>query len=112
MNQLTDINIQLPSGEKAPVVYLIGDATPQLLAQSYTKYRAKQLELEALGFTVLNKCNVINSGTSTNGADRVGLGLMLTADFVSLLDVDWRESEIAHLERSLALKLHIPSIDN
>jgi len=110
-NNSIDTAIDFPSGEKQPTVYLAGKVTDLPYNEVYSKFMAKQLELEAMGFKVLNPCLVIRQDAPWDRAMRIALGLLLTADFICLLH-DWHESEGAKMERSVALKLNIPSIDN
>lgn len=93
-----------------PVVYIAGRVTGLPYDEVYAKFRAKQLELEADQFFVLNPCEHIAADCDWEEAMRTAIMLLVNADFICLLP-DWSESEGAKLERSLALKLGIHSID-
>ncbi|TFF35228.1 DUF4406 domain-containing protein [Mucilaginibacter psychrotolerans] len=110
MEQQTDEPIEFPSGRRVPSVYLSGQVTGVSAPVIYTTFRAKQLELEALDFKVLNRCEVIPKGMPPAMAQRVGLGMLLTADFICMIP-GWDDCDQAKTERALALKLNMPSID-
>lgn len=109
-DQSIDTTQYLP-GERPPVVYLAGKVTGLTQQEVYTKFMAKQLELEAQGFLVLNPCNVIAHDSPWDRAMRVAIGMLCTADYICLLH-DWHLSRGAKVERELALLLNIPSIDD
>jgi hypothetical protein len=109
--QSKDNNTERLPAERPPVVYIAGKVTGLPQQEVYTKFMAKQLELENLGFMVLNPCNIIAYDTPWDRAMRIAIGMLCTADFICLLP-DWHLSAGAKVERELALVLNIPSIDD
>jgi hypothetical protein len=93
-----------------PVVYIAGKVTDLPYDEVYAKFMAKQLELEAQNFIVLNPCMHIDKNEHWETAMRQALKLLLDADFICLLP-DWADSKGAKLERDLALCLNIPTIN-
>jgi len=93
-----------------PIVYIAGKVTGLPYPEVYTKFRSKQLELEAQEYFVLNPCEIIEADCNWEEAMRISVMLLANADFICLLP-DWHESKGATLERQLAAHLGIHSID-
>ena len=95
-----------------PVVYIAGKVTGLPYKEVSAKFKMKQLELEAMDFFVLNPVDVINDADcSWQEAMRVSLMLLVNADYIYLLP-DWWDSDGATLERELAMKLGIGTIED
>lgn len=93
-----------------PIVYIAGKVTGLPYAEVYAKFRAAQLKLEAQKFNVLNPLEHIDKDARWDKAMRKAIILLCQSDFIYLLP-DWPDSEGAKIERSLALRLNIPTIE-
>lgn len=100
----------LENKDELPVVYIAGKVTGLPYQQVYTKFKAKQLELEKQGFFVLNPCEHIAATADWQEAMRTALVLLTSSQHIYLLP-DWRFSEGATVERCLALKLGINTLE-
>jgi hypothetical protein len=109
---LTNIAAHLAKNtEEMPVIYIAGRVTGLPPNEAYTKFRAKQLELEEMGFYVLNPMEHVPDGETWGNAMRICVVLLAAAGSVWLLD-NWKDSPGAKLEHALALKLGIATVED
>lgn len=93
-----------------PIVYIAGQVTGLPYNEVWTKFKAKQLELEAQEFHVINPLEHLDEKCEWKEAMRSCIMLLMNADFICLLP-DWHKSKGATMERMLSIQLGIPSID-
>jgi len=98
--------------QNLPAVYIAGKVTGLPYDEVLLKFKKKQRELEGLGFFVLNPTEIMgDADCDWKIAMRVSVILLANADHICLLP-DWHLSPGATLERELALKLGISTIDD
>lgn len=110
MNLPVMLSESLHLEENKLTIYLAGKVSGLPYPVVYAKFRAKQLELEALGHQVLNPCEIIPEDAPWREAMRTAIMLLCTSDYICLLPC-WKTSKGARLERFLARILNIPNID-
>ncbi len=86
------------------VVYIAGKVTGLPYRDVAAKFLRRQLELEALGYIVINPCNLIAADEDWLTAMKICLYIMPFADHINLLH-DWQDSNGATIEKELAEKL-------
>jgi hypothetical protein len=112
MRELINIAGRLVDNKKnIPVIYVAGKVTNLPYNEVYAKFKVKQMELEAKGYYVLNPCDLIAADCEWEEAMRISVMALSSAHYIYLLP-DWWQSEGAKLERALALKLRIPTIED
>ena len=91
-------------------VYIAGKVTGLPYTEVYAKFKAKQLELEADGYEVVNPCEITPADAEWQAAMRICIKALVQCDSICLLP-DWYLSDGAKVERSLALTLGLTTIE-
>lgn len=97
---------QALNANKTHIVYIAGKVTGLPYKEVYEKFEARQLELEAKGFIVINPCQFVGKNEDWSMAMKICLTLIQYADYISLLP-DWIDSQGARMEWSMAIALNI-----
>ncbi|MEO7212634.1 DUF4406 domain-containing protein [Mucilaginibacter sp.] len=97
--------------EDKVMVYIAGKVTGLKYDEVYAKFKKKQIELEELGFFVLNPCDLVASDCKWQLAMKISVIALACARYVCLLP-DWHDSDGATVERALAMKLGLGVIQD
>lgn len=92
------------------VVYIAGKVTGLPYKEVVVKFHKAQIALEQAGYYVINPVALVHQDANWQHAMRICLSYLPFADYIHLLH-DWQDSQGATLERDLATKLGIPSIE-
>jgi aspartyl-tRNA synthetase len=106
--QTQTAQVHQPTDE--PLIYISGRVCGLNYSDVYAKFKAKQLELEALKFNVINPCEIIPYDISQVDARKAAIRLLSTCDFICMLP-DWEEGDFCRAEYALAIKLGMHSIE-
>lgn len=85
-------------------VYIAGKVTGLKYTEVYEKFKIMQLRLEAMGFEVVNPCDITAADAAWRDAMRTCIKALLECDSICLLPC-WGFSKGATIERNLALTL-------
>lgn len=91
-------------------VYIAGKVTGLPYKQVYAKFKTMQTKLEAMGFEVVNPCEITAADSPWNGAMRTCIKALMECDCICLLPC-WGFSKGATVERNLALTLGMPVLE-
>lgn len=92
------------------IAYIAGKVTGIPYKDVFLKFKARQLELEAAGYAVINPCELLAQSTGWNEAMKVCIYMLQFADGISLLH-DWQDSKGATMEKNHADALEIEVIN-
>lgn len=92
------------------IVYIAGKVTGLPYNEVYAKFKVKQLELESHGYEVVNPCEITPSDADWQSAMRICIAALVQCHSICLLPC-WIDSEGAKVERSLAIKLGINTLE-
>ena len=101
--------LQLQAGKK--MVYIAGKVTGLEYNTVWFKFKNRQIQLEALGYAVLNPCEWVQENADWQAAMKECVVLLAgAADAIDLLP-DWEASEGATLEMQLCERFGIPRLN-
>lgn len=105
-----DIDIRRANDEGKQIVYIAGKVTGLDPMEVKAKFKAKAVEMEAMGYFVLNPCEYIKPDENWQLAMRIAFTLLMMSDAISMIH-DWQLSEGARLEFGIAAKFGIAVIE-
>ncbi len=94
-------------GEEMTVVYIAGKVSGLHLPDVEAKFGKRAEELRALGYGVVNPCEIVDESCTWEEAMKICMAHLPFCDYIDLLP-DWQESKGATFEREAALKMGIP----
>ena len=93
-----------------PLIYLSGRVCGLNYQNVVAKFRARQLELEAYGFNVINPCEAVPFEISQDTARRASIRLLSTCEYICMLP-DWEQGDFCRTEFAIAVKLGITPME-
>lgn len=93
-------------GEEINIIYIAGKVSGLHYADVVAKFAKRAEELRALGYEVVNPCELVDESCTWEEALKICLAHLVYCNYIDMLP-DWQSSKGATFERECALKMGI-----
>ena len=87
-----------------PIIYIAGQVTGLPITEVQQRFAAKQLELQAQGYQIVNPTQLVPPNTEWQPAMKLCIAALLNCTHIYFL-TSWKHSKGAILERTIATQL-------